>query len=43
LAPTAGANGVEPLEPAPIAHAMKRLASDATSSVAIAPPLITFG
>jgi hypothetical protein len=31
FAPTAGAKGVEPDEPAPIDHAMKRLASPATS------------
>jgi hypothetical protein len=34
FAPTAGAKGVDPEEPAPIAHAMNRLASAATSSVA---------
>jgi L-serine deaminase len=33
LAPTAGANGVDPDDPAPIAHAMNRLAADATMSV----------
>jgi L-serine deaminase len=34
LAPTAGANGVDPEEPAPMAHAMKRLAPPATTNVA---------
>jgi hypothetical protein len=34
FAPTAGANGVDPDDPAPMAHAMKRLATAATSSVA---------
>jgi len=34
LAPTAGANGVDPEEPAPIDHAMKRLAAPATPRVA---------
>jgi len=37
LAPTAGAKGVDPEEPAPIAHAMKRLATPATRSVASVP------
>ncbi len=35
FAPTAGANGVDPDDPAPIAQAMNRLAADATTSVAI--------
>jgi L-serine deaminase len=34
LAPTAGANGVDPEEPAPMAHAMKRLAPPAARNVA---------
>jgi hypothetical protein len=34
FAPTAGANGVDPEDPAPMAHAMNRLASAATSNVA---------
>jgi hypothetical protein len=32
LAPTAGANGVAPLDPAPMTHAMNRLASAATTN-----------
>jgi 2-iminobutanoate/2-iminopropanoate deaminase len=36
FAPTAGANGVDPDDPAPIAHAINRLASPATTSVASA-------
>jgi hypothetical protein len=35
FAPTAGANGVDPLDPAPIAQAMNMLATPATTSVAI--------
>gem|GEM_PF-6250998 len=34
LAPTAGANGVEPDDPAPMAHAMNRLAAAAKTNVA---------
>ncbi|EMA05947.1 hypothetical protein C438_08967 [Haloferax denitrificans ATCC 35960] len=34
LAPTAGAKGVDPDDPAPMAHAMNRLASAATTNVA---------
>ena len=37
LAPTAGANGVDPEEPAPMAHAIKRLAPPATRNVASVP------
>jgi L-serine deaminase len=37
LAPTAGAKGVDPDDPAPIAHAMKRLAAPATRNVATVP------
>jgi hypothetical protein len=36
-APTAGANGVDPEEPAPMAHAMNRLAPPATRNVATVP------
>jgi hypothetical protein len=39
-APTAGANGVDPDEPAPIAQAINRLARLATASVVNAPPVI---
>jgi hypothetical protein len=34
FAPAAGANGVDPLEPAPIVHAMNKLAIDATKIIA---------
>jgi hypothetical protein len=43
LAPTAGAKGVDPEEPAPMAHAMNRLATPATSTVAIVPPATILG
>ena len=36
LAPTAGAKGVDPEDPAPMAQAMKRLARPATTRVASA-------
>jgi hypothetical protein len=37
LAPTAGANGVDPDDPAPMAHAMNRLAVPATTKVTTVP------
>jgi hypothetical protein len=37
FAPTAGANGVDPEDPAPIDHAMNKLADVATPSVKSVP------
>ncbi|GGL47862.1 hypothetical protein GCM10009039_02630 [Halocalculus aciditolerans] len=37
FAPTAGANGVDPDDPAPIAHAINRLATAATTNTARPP------
>jgi hypothetical protein len=37
FAPTAAANGVDPDEPAPMAHAMKREATAATANVRSVP------